>query len=414
MIHGNFEYGVSEIQEDREGKEQEPERRKSLQAEKEKIGKTGKEGILSWIRESGFSLERLAGQYPELEILKGVQQNPEYHAEGDVYIHTELVCRQMCSLAEWSRLTERKQELLFLAAAFHDIGKPAATRFEDGRWTSPKHTIVGEKVFRAMAYRGGKRFGMSFRERELAAKLVRFHGLPVWFWKKKRMDYDLLRAAEVAPLKLLWILAKADARGRISRTPGELEEHGKLFAEYARELGVWEKPYPFANACTRYQYFHKEDMQPGAQLYDNTEFDVWMMAGLPLAGKDTWIEKNGAGMAVISLDEIRGELGISPREGSGKVANLAIERARKLLRKKEPFIWNATNLMQETRQRLAGLFAGYGARVHILYLETPYEELKKRNRERERQIPRKVLEQMIDKLEMPEPWEGYEVIWKES
>ena len=72
MIHGNFEYGVSEIQEDREGKEQEPERRKSLQAEKEKIGKTGKEGILSWIRESGFSLERLAGQYPELEILKGV------------------------------------------------------------------------------------------------------------------------------------------------------------------------------------------------------------------------------------------------------------------------------------------------------------------------------------------------------
>ena len=344
----------------------------------------------------------------------GNQHEPEYHARGDVYIHTELVCRQMCSLAEWSRLTERKQELLFLAAAFHDIGKPAATRFEDGRWTSPKHTIVGEKVFRAMAYRGGKRFGMSFRERELAAKLVRFHGLPVWFWKKKRMDYDLLRAAEVAPLKLLWILAKADARGRISRTPGELEEHGKLFAEYARELGVWEKPYPFANACTRYQYFHKEDMQPGAQLYDNTEFDVWMMAGLPLAGKDTWIEKNGAGMAVISLDEIRGELGISPREGSGKVANLAIERARKLLRKKESFIWNATNLMQETRQRLVGLFAGYGARVHILYLETPYEELKKRNRERERQIPRKVLEQMIDKLEMPEPWEGYEVIWKES
>ena len=165
---------------------------------------------------------------------------------------------------------------------------------------------------------------------------------------------------------------------------------------------------------SRYQYFHKEDMQPGAQLYDDTEFDVWMMAGLPLAGKDTWIEKNGAGMAVISLDEIRGELGISPRDGSGKVANLAIERARKLLRKKEPFIWNATNLMQETRQRLVGLFAGYGARVHILYLETPYEELKKRNRERERQIPQKVLEQMIDKLEMPEPWEGYEVIWMES
>ena len=374
----------------------------------------GREGILSWIRESMFSLDQLTKRYPELEILKGVPQNPEYHGEGDVYIHTGLVCEQLCSLSEWAGLTDREQEGLFLAAAFHDIGKPASTRFEEGRWTSPKHTIVGEKVFRAMAYRGGKGFGMTFQERELAAKLVRFHGLPVWFWKKRRMDYDLLRAAEVVPLRLLWLLAKADARGRMCQTPGELEEQGKLFAEYGKELGVWEKPYPFANAYTRYQYFHKEEMQPGVQLYDDTKFDVWMMAGLPLAGKDTWIEKNGAGRTVISLDEIRGELGISPREGSGKVANLAIERARKLLRKKESFIWNATNLMQETRQRLVGLFAGYGARVHILYLETPYEELKKRNRERERQIPRKVLEQMIDKLEMPEPWEGYEVIWKES
>lgn len=371
-------------------------------------------GILDWIRESGFSLDRLAERYPELEILKGVCQNPEYHAEGDVYIHTGLVCRQLLKLPEWGKLTGREQEMLFLAASFHDIGKPACTKFEDNRWTSPKHTIVGEKVFRAMVYREADRFGLTWQERELAAKLVRFHGLPVWFWKKKRMEYDLLRAAEAVPLRLLYLLAKADARGRVSREPGELEQHGELFAEYGKELGIWEKPYPFANDYTHYQYFHKEELQPGAQIYDNTEFDVWMMAGLPLAGKDTWIEKNrnqGNFMKgpVISLDEIREELGISPKDGSGKVAALAIEQARKLLRKKEPFVWNATNLMQETRQRLVRLFAGYGARVHILYLEAPYAELLERNQTRKRQIPENVLEQMIDKLEMPESWEGYEV-----
>lgn len=255
---------------------------------------------------------------------------------------------------------------------------------------------------------------MAFEERELAAKLVRFHGLPVWFWKKKRIEYDLLRAAEVVPLRLLYLLAKADARGRISREPGELEEHGELFAEYGRELGIWERPYPFFNAYTRFQYFQKEDLQPGAQVYDNTQFDVWMMAGLPLAGKDTWIQdvwNKAGGMAgpVISLDEIRRELGISPKDGSGKVANLAIERARRLLRRKEPFIWNATNLMQETRQRLVRLFAGYGARVHMIYLETPYDEALRRNQARDRRIPENVLEQMIDKMEMPESWEGYEV-----
>lgn len=371
-------------------------------------------GILSWIRESGFSLERLTERLPELEILKGVKQNPDYHGEGDVYVHTGMVCEQLLKLSEWSGLTDREQEMLFLVAAFHDIGKPACTKFEDGRWTSPKHTIVGEKVFRAMTYRGSRRFGMAFEERELAAKLVRFHGLPVWFWKKKRIEYDLLRAAEVVPLRLLYLLAKADARGRISREPGELEEHGELFAEYGRELGIWERPYPFFNAYTRFQYFQKEDLQPGAQVYDNTQFDVWMMAGLPLAGKDTWIQdvwNKAGGMAgpVISLDEIRRELGISPKDGSGKVANLAIERARRLLRRKEPFIWNATNLMQETRQRLVRLFAGYGARVHMIYLETPYDEALRRNQARDRRIPENVLEQMIDKMEMPESWEGYEV-----
>lgn len=136
--------------------------------------------------------------------------------------------------------------------------------------------------------------------------------------------------------------------------------------------------------------------------------------GIASGRKRYLIGKYGAGRVVISLDEIRKELGISPKDGSGKVANLAIERARKLLRKKEPFIWNATNLMQETRQRLVRLFAGYGARVHILYLEASYEEILERNRTRERQIPGNVLEQMIDKFEMPEPWEGYEVIWQDS
>lgn len=368
---------------------------------------TKKRGILGRIRESGFSFEKLAGQYPELETLKGVQQNPEYHAEGDVYVHTGKVCSELLKLPEWDGLPEREQEILFLAAAFHDIGKPACTKFEDGRWTSPKHTVVGEKVFRAMAYRGADRFGMGFGERELVAKLVRFHGLPVWFWKKKRTDYGLLRAAEAVPLRLLYLLAKADARGRVSRTPGELEGHGELFADYAKELGVWENAYPFANAHTRYQYFHKEEMPPGAQIYDDTEFDVWMMSGLPLAGKDTWIKENKADRPVVSLDDIRAELGISPKDGSGKVASVAIERSRKLLRRKEPFIWNATNLMQETRQRLIRLFAGYGARVHVVYLEAGYKELQERNQIRKRQIPGNVLEQMIDKMEMPEPWEGY-------
>lgn len=111
------------------------------------------EKILAGIRNSGFSLDWLAGHFPELSGLKEVPQNPEYHGEGDVYRHTEMVCRELVNLPEWLELEAAEQELLFLAAAFHDIGKAACTKQEDGKWVSPKHTIVGEKDFRRLAYR---------------------------------------------------------------------------------------------------------------------------------------------------------------------------------------------------------------------------------------------------------------------
>ncbi len=373
-----------------------------------------KQEILKKIRGSGFSLAHLSDRCPELQTLKNIPQDPAYHGEGDVYNHTEMVCEVLLSLTEWNTLSMEDQKILFLAAAFHDIGKTACTKQENGKWISPKHTIVGEKIFRQMVYRKSEQFGLTFDQRERAAKLIRYHGLPVWFWTKSKPEYDLFKAAESIPLRLLYLLSKADVLGRISSEPGQLDEQVELFADYAKELGIWEKPYAFANPYTRFQYFHKEDLWHKAALYDDTEFDVIMMSGLPLAGKDCWIERYGTGehgmkIPVISLDEIRRQYGIPPAKDTGKVAQIAIGQAKTFLRQKNPFIWNATNIIQETRQRLVSLFAGYGARVHIIYLEAPYQELLDRNQKRERYIPEPVLEEMIRKLEPPAPWESFTV-----
>lgn len=365
--------------------------------------------ILGKIRDSGFSLTALTGICPELDAMKKIPQNPEYHAEGDVYRHTEMVCEELIKLSEWQEADPGEQEILLLAAAFHDIGKPVCTKLEDGKWISPGHTIVGEKEFRRMVYQDAGRFGLTFSQREIVAKLIRHHGLPVWFWTKKRPERGLIQAAESIPLRLLYLLAKADGLGRVGSSQEEFLEQIELFRDYARELGIWEQPHLFADPYTRFQYFQKEDLWRGAGLYDDTEFDVILMAGLPLAGKDSWIEKNGGDTPVISLDDIREEFGFSPAKGSDRAAHIALERAKVYLRKKEPFIWNATNIIRETRQKLVRLFAGYGARVHILYLEVPCQELLARNRTRARCIPEPVLEKMIRKLELPEPWEAYEV-----
>ena len=41
-------------------------------------------GILAAAERGGFSFEALADEYPELDQLRGVKQNPRYHGEGDV------------------------------------------------------------------------------------------------------------------------------------------------------------------------------------------------------------------------------------------------------------------------------------------------------------------------------------------
>lgn len=365
--------------------------------------------ILKEIHGSGFSFCRLCDCFPELHALKKIPQDLSYHGEGDVYNHTEMVCEKLLTLPEWNTLSMEEQEPLFLAAAFHDIGKITCTRQENGKWVSPKHTITGEKHFRQMAYREAARFGLTFDQREKAAKLIRYHGLPVWFWTKPKPESELLKAAESIPLRLLYLLSKADIQGRIAKDAGQLEEQVELFADYAKELGIWEHPYAFANPYTKFQYFQKEGLWHKADLYDDTEFDVLLLSGLPLAGKDSWIEQHGSKVPVISLDELRRQHGIPPTKNTGKIAQLAIGQAKNLLRQKKPFIWNATNIIQETRLRLISLFAGYGARVHILYLETPYEELLDRNQKRARYIPEPVLEDMIRKLELPAPWEAFSV-----
>ena len=373
------------------------------------------ENILYKITESGFSLQQLTVSYPELLALDGVPQNPEYHGEGDVLRHTEMVCGELTKLAPWQALPEKEKALLFLAAAFHDIGKPACTKQEEGKWVSPKHTIVGEKIFRRIAYQEAERFGLTFKQRELVAKLIRYHGLPLWFWTKKQPELELCKAAESIPLKLLYLLSKADTLGRRETLPSQLPDQVELFGEYARELDLWEHPYVFANPYTKFQFFQKENLWQGDQLYDDTTFDMILMAGLPLSGKDSWITQNNRRLSpdsrlpVVSLDDLREKMGIPPTKGSGKVVQEALELARGYLRRGQPFIWNATNLLQETRQKLVRLFAGYGARVHILYLEVPYQELLHRNRTRARHIPEAALDDMIRKLEVPAPWEAYQV-----
>ena len=85
--------------------------------------------------------------------------------------------------------------------------------------------------------------------------------------------------------------------------------------------------------------------------------------------------------------------------------------AKERLRKKQPFVYNATNLSKDIRQKQIDLFEKYGASVKIIFLETPWEEEMARNQSREAEVPQQAIQRMLQKLEMPERSESEAVVW---
>jgi poly(A) polymerase len=90
--------------------------------------------------ESGLLREVL----PEIEAMKGVEQPPQFHPEGDVFIHTLL-------LLEW--LPHPCPITLAWGALLHDVGKPATFRIAPDRIRFDGHVDVGVKIAEEICHR---------------------------------------------------------------------------------------------------------------------------------------------------------------------------------------------------------------------------------------------------------------------
>lgn len=74
---------------------------------------------------------------PEISAMKGVQQPPEFHPEGDVFVHTLLLLEN---------LPHPCPPTLAWGALLHDVGKPATFRVAPDRIRFDGHVEVGVKM----------------------------------------------------------------------------------------------------------------------------------------------------------------------------------------------------------------------------------------------------------------------------
>ncbi|MFH1077963.1 MAG: HD domain-containing protein [Patescibacteria group bacterium] len=174
---------------------------------------------------AGFGLLRDLGvigrDYPELQALIGVEQEQEWHPEGDVWTHTLIVLDMAAALSVG--LDAESRLVAMLGALCHDLGKPATSAVVDGRIRAIGHEEAGTKQTKALLDRWT--FSASVVRGALA--IVGNHMMPIRLWKEHqagKMDdrgyrngvRRILKRIAPLPWEAYLTAVEADRRGRTS------------------------------------------------------------------------------------------------------------------------------------------------------------------------------------------------------
>ena len=206
-----------------------------LQAQRPSIG-------LNWLAQLGV----LPQVFPEIQTLIGVPQDPEWHPEGDVFVHTLLTVDRARELID--DLPYARQVTVMLAALAHDFGKPPTTQFLEGHWRSRGHEEGGVEPASRFLDRINIHTIDGYDVRKQVISLVREHLKPGEFYKKRDEvgEGAFRRLARRCEPDLLYRVAKADSLGRnadwVPREKWYGAEAQEWFLQRARELDVEKRP----------------------------------------------------------------------------------------------------------------------------------------------------------------------------
>jgi len=164
--------------------------------------------------------------FPEVRALMGTPQEPEWHPEGDVFVHTLHCLDALVALPGWQAADAETRIVLSLAVLAHDFAKPQTTHeaIKDGRMriVSPGHEEAGGPLAMTFLDRLGAPVGV----RERVVPLVMNH-LAHLQTITDRGVRRLAKRLEPATIEELILMITADQFGRPPRpqvrSPGVVE-----------------------------------------------------------------------------------------------------------------------------------------------------------------------------------------------
>lgn len=179
--------------------------------------------------------------FPELAALDGTPQDPEWHPEGDVFVHTQHCVDALVALPAWRDATPELRRVLMFAVLGHDFGKPATTHraLKHGaeRWVSPGHAETGGPLITAFL----ERLGSPLEVRPPVQALVESHHAHLNFPPEGPTATAVRRLARrLAPATIdqLLVVMESDHRGRPPLISENTERRMAQLREAARQLAL--------------------------------------------------------------------------------------------------------------------------------------------------------------------------------
>lgn len=327
----------------------------------------------------------------EFETLKHIEQSPEWHSEGNAWIHTKKVVEKAIEFVHLENFVGFDSEVLILSALFHDIGKINTTFTDkDGKIHSYGHEKESDKITRRLLWEENVAL------REETCSCVRLHmechnlkRMKQFSAFEKRINYLKTNALK---FKILCFLHYCDIYG--SDYNSELKnkdiENADWLINYATD---------YCSLKSLYRFYHKPSSY------------IQVMIGLPGSGKTTMVEKYKKDNTVIlSRDLIRIELGfcqndekiVGTKEQENQVTEIFENRFINALKQNQDIIIDNINLRRSYRDRYKELAQGYNVYWSYVYLQAPNIE---ENYKRRPMISKDVFDNMINKFNYPEPSE---------
>ncbi len=201
---------------------------------------------------AGMALGILQEIHPQFPPLAETPQEPEWHPEGNAWIHTLMSVDWASELCDSVNLDENKKFTIILATLCHDLGKPETTELKDGRYISHGHEPAGEKPTREFL----KSLNADNETTDKVIKLVVNHLAPSMLYISKEIKKEPVTDGAVrklakrifpATIQELVLVAMADHMGRGPFTDPKFPEQlllpdgypaGPWLLKWARELSV--------------------------------------------------------------------------------------------------------------------------------------------------------------------------------